>query len=153
MPFPLEILLIHPEPDACAAFTGRFAGLPDVRAIRSRFEDLEPHDAFVTAGNAFGIMTAGVDAAVVRVLGPEIMRRVQERIQDEYLGEQPVGTAFVLPTGHASCRFLVHAPPMRVPGSISGTDKVYVATWAALLAVYRHNLGQEEKIHTLALPA
>jgi hypothetical protein len=90
MPFPLEILLIHPESGACAAFTGRFTGLPDVRVIRARFEDLEPHDAFVTAGNAFGIMTAGVDAAVVRVLGEKIMRRVQERIQDEFLGEQSV---------------------------------------------------------------
>ena len=153
MPFPLSIWLIHPDADACAAFSSRFAGLPDVRVVRSRFEDLDPHDAFVTAGNAFGIMTAGVDAAVVRVLGQDIMRRVQERIQDEFLGEQPVGTAFVLPTGHAACRFLVHAPTMRVPGSIAGTDKVYVATWAALLAVYRHNVAEEEKIRTLALPA
>jgi O-acetyl-ADP-ribose deacetylase (regulator of RNase III) len=72
---------------------------------------------------------------------------------DRYLGEQPVGTAFVLSTGHASIPFLVHAPTMRVPGSISGTDRVYAATWAALLAVYAHNIGSAETIETVALPA
>lgn len=156
MPFPLNIWLIHPEQPACDAFTGRFRGLPDVRVVRSTFEQLEPHDAFVTAGNAFGIMTAGIDAAVVRVLGPDIMRRVQERVQDEFLGEQPVGTAMILPTESEWCRFLVHAPTMRVPGSISGTDKVYCATWAAFQSVYRHNVvhGESDQgIHTLALPA
>jgi O-acetyl-ADP-ribose deacetylase (regulator of RNase III) len=156
MPFPINLWLIHPEPAACEAFTRRFAGLPSVRVLQTTFEQLEPHDAFVTAGNAFGIMTAGIDAAVVAKLGQELMRQVQEQIQDDYLGEQPVGTAFIVPTGNAHCRYLVHAPTMRVPGSIGGTDKVYSATWAALLAVYRHNVAAtapEDKIGTLALPA
>ena len=139
MPFPLNLFLVHPEPAACDAVRARFAEMPNVRVVQAVFEDLEPVDAFVTAGNAFGIMTAGIDAAVVRVLGQRVMDDVQARIRDEYLGEQPVGTAFVLPTGHPRCRFLVHAPTMRVPGSIAGTDKVYAATWAALLAVYQHN--------------
>ncbi len=72
---------------------------------------------------------------------------------DRYLGEQPVGTAFILPTGHPAIPFLVHAPTMRVPGSISGTDRVYAATWAALLAVYAHNIDSDEKIETVAFPA
>ena len=42
---------------------------------------------------------------------------------------------------------------MRVPGSIAGTDKVYVATWAALIAVYRHNATTEPKINSVAFPA
>src|SRR3954449_4225251 len=116
-----------------------FAGLPNVRVVRGRFEDLEPHDCFVTAGNAFGLMTAGIDAAVVRRFGEPLMQRVQHRIMNDYFGEQPVGTAFVLPTGDPSRPFLCHAPTMRVPGSIDGTDKVYAATWAALLAVEAHN--------------
>ncbi len=58
---------------------------------------------------------------------------------DEYFGEQPVGSAFVLSTGHPAVPFLAHAPTMRVPGSIEGTDKVYCATWAALLAIHAHN--------------
>src|SRR5687768_13158327 len=116
--------LVHPDEGACAAFRRRFAGLPNVRVVRGRRDALDPHDCFVTAGNAFGLMTAGIDAAVVARFGQDLMRRVQQRIMDEYFGEQPVGTAFVLPTGDPGLPFLCHAPTMRVPGSIEGTDKV-----------------------------
>jgi O-acetyl-ADP-ribose deacetylase (regulator of RNase III) len=145
--------LIHPETAMCDAFRQRFDGLPGARVIRARFEDLEQHDCFVTAGNAFGLMTAGIDAAVVRFFGEPLMERVQHRIMDHYLGEQPVGTAFVVATGHPEVPFLAHAPTMRVPGSIEGTDKVYVATWAAFLAIHAHNTASEQPIEIAAFPA
>jgi O-acetyl-ADP-ribose deacetylase (regulator of RNase III) len=148
-----QIWLVHPEAEMCEAFTHRFAGLPGVRVVRGRFEDLGPHDCFVTAGNAFGLMTAGIDAAVIQRFGTSLMERVQFRIMDEYRGEQPVGTAFVVETGDPQIPFVAHAPTMRVPGSIAGTDKVYVATWAALLAVQAHNQANDQKIATVALPA
>lgn len=140
------------------AFARRFAGLANATVVRSTFEQLPPHDAFVTAGNSYGIMTAGIDAAVVRVCGAGLMRRVQDRILDDHLGEQPIGTAFVIDTGLDRLPFIVHAPTMRTPGSIAGTDKVYVATWAALLAVYRHNVAaratsDRRPIATVAMPA
>ena len=149
----ISLSLIHPDETMYAAFRGRFEGLPRVRVIQSRFEDLEPHDCFVTAGNAFGMMTAGIDAAVVRYFGDDLMRRVQFRIMDEYLGEQPVGTAFLVETDHDSIPFLCHAPTMRVPGSICETDKVYSATWAALLAIHAHNVNRKSTIETVAFPA
>jgi O-acetyl-ADP-ribose deacetylase (regulator of RNase III) len=148
-----NLWLIHPEAAMCDAFHLRFGGLPGVRVIRATFEELEPHDCFVTAGNAFGLMTAGIDAAVVRFFGESIMQRVQHRIMDEFFGEQPVGTAFVEATGHPAIPFLAHAPTMRVPGSIEGTDKVYNATWAALLAIHAHNRASEQKIEVAAFPA
>jgi O-acetyl-ADP-ribose deacetylase (regulator of RNase III) len=148
-----ELWLVHPDGEMCAAFHRRFADLPNVRVVEAKFEELEPHDCFVTAGNAFGIMTAGIDAAVVRFFGEDLMRRIQHRIMDEYLGEQPVGTAFLEATGHSRYPFVAHSPTMRVPGSIRGTDKVYVATWAALLAVFQHNLREEQKIEVVAFPA
>ena len=148
-----SVWLVHPDESMCDAFRRRFADLRGVRVVRGRFEALEPHDAFVTAGNAFGLMTAGIDAAVVRVFGEELMRRVQHRIMCDYYGEQPVGTAFVLETGHAAIPFLAHAPTMRVPGNIEGTDKVYCATWAALMAIQAHNATAERKIETAAFPA
>jgi O-acetyl-ADP-ribose deacetylase (regulator of RNase III) len=148
-----SLWLVHPETAMCEAFRRRFAGLPGARVIQGRFEELEPHDCFVTAGNAFGLMTAGIDAAVVRMFGEDLMRRVQQRIMDQFFGEQPVGTAFIVPTGSRWAPFIAHAPTMRVPGSIAGTDKVYSATWAALLAVQAHNLVAEQKIETVAFPA
>jgi O-acetyl-ADP-ribose deacetylase (regulator of RNase III) len=145
--------LVHPDEAMCDAFRLRFDGLPGVRVIQATFEELEPHDCFVTAGNSFGIMTAGIDAAVVRYFGEPLMKRVQHRIMDEFFGEQPVGTAFVVPTGHNAISFVCHAPTMRVPGSVEGTDKVYNATWAALLAIHMHNRTNEEKIAVAAFPA
>jgi len=137
----------------CDAFAHRFVDLPNVRIIQGVFEDLDSHDCFVTAGNAFGIMTAGIDAAVIRRFGKPLMQRVQDRILREYLGEQPVGTAFVEPTGDSDIPFIAHSPTMRVPGSISGTDKVYSATWAALVAINAHNETQTQPIKSVAFPA
>lgn len=153
MPFPLNIILVHPEAETCAAFDEAFEGLPSVSVVRSRFQELAPHDCFVTAGNSYGIMTAGIDAAVVDFHGEDLMRRVQERIRNEYLGEQPIGTAFIEPTGTPGYPYVAHAPTMRTPSGISGTDKVYCAAWAALLAVYRHNVESDDRIDTLAFPA
>lgn len=137
----------------CHAFRTRFASLPGVRVARTHFEDLPPHDCFVTAGNSFGIMTAGIDAAVVGYFGKELMQQIQLRIMNDYLGEQPVGTAFLVETKHRDIPFVCHSPTMRVPGGIDGTDKVYSATWAALLAVYQHNTHHERKIQSVAFPA
>jgi len=148
-----SLWLVHPDAAMCSAFSQRFTGLPNVQVIQGRFEELDPHDCFVTAGNAFGLMTAGVDAAVVRFFGEGLMRQVQHRIMDQFFGEQPVGTAFIVPTADSEIPFVVHAPTMRVPGSIEGTDKVYAATWAALLAVHAHNLTEERKIEVIAMPA
>ncbi len=153
MALPIHLWLVNPNAEMCQAFEDRFSDLPNVRVIHGRFEDLEPHDCFVTAANAFGIMNAGIDAAVVRFHGEELMRRIQFRIMDKYLGEQPIGTSFIEPTGNTQYPFVAHTPTMRVPGSIAGTDKVYAATWAALLAVYRHNVANEEKIDSVAFPA
>jgi O-acetyl-ADP-ribose deacetylase (regulator of RNase III) len=148
-----SLWLVHPEDAMCEAFGRRFAGLPNVRVVRGRFEDLEPHDCFATAGNAFGIMTAGIDAAVIRRFGEELMQRVQHHIMNQFFGEQPVGTTFVIPTDDPSLPFIAHAPTMRVPGNIEGTDKVYSATWAALLAVQAHNQSSGRKIEVVAFPA
>jgi O-acetyl-ADP-ribose deacetylase (regulator of RNase III) len=81
------------------------------------------------------------------------MEQVQFRIMDEYLGEQPVGTAFLVESEHPAVPFVAHAPTMRVPGNIEGTANVYSATWAALLAIHAHNLADERKIETAAFPA
>ena len=148
-----RLWLVHPEDAMCTAFRERFAGLPNVRVVKGLFEDLEPYDCFVTAGNAFGLMTAGIDAAVVRFFGEPLMQRIQQRIMDQFLGEQPVGTAFIEATGKQDYPFVAHAPTMRVPGSIEGTDNVYCATWAALLAVHNHNVTADHKIETVGFPA
>lgn len=135
------------------AFQDAFRAWPSVSVVRDRWENLANHDCFVTAGNAYGLMSAGIDAAVVHRFGPEIQDRVQLRILNEYLGEQPIGTAFLVESGSQEVRFLCHAPTMKVPGDISGTDNIYQATKAALISIYLHNKTAEHPIHTVVLPS
>jgi len=149
----LELMLVNPDPDMCAEWRRSFAAFESVSIVEGLYEDLPPHDCFVTAANSFGLMTAGIDAAVVAFHGQDLMDRLQLRIQSEFLGEQPVGTAIVEPTGTAGFPFVVHAPTMRVPKAVDGTDAVYIATWASLVAIYRHNLESDVRIRSVALPA
>ncbi len=153
MALPIQLWLVNPDSKMCEAFRRCFDDLPKVRFIEGLFEDLEPHDCFVTAANSFGIMNAGIDAAVIRFHGEDLMKRIQFRILDEYLGEQPIGTSMIEATNNGKFPFVAHTPTMRVPGSIKGTDKIYVATWAALVAVYRHNVTSDQKIDSVAFPA
>jgi O-acetyl-ADP-ribose deacetylase (regulator of RNase III) len=153
MVMPLDLILVNPDPDMCAAWRTQFDQLPNVAVIEGLFEDLGEHDCFVTAANSFAMMTAGIDAAVVEFHGQGLMDRLQERILSEFLGEQPVGTAVIEPTGTPGYPFVAHAPTMRVPKGIDGTDAVYIATWAALVAIYRHNLTSETPIRSVAMPA
>ena len=153
MTAPRELWLVHPNPTACEAIRARFERLPNVTVHACDFGDLPPHDAFVTAGNSYGIMTAGIDAAVAARFGRSLVQRVQRHIVGAFLGEQPVGTAFVVETDDPWCPRLVHAPTMRIPGSIAGTDAVYRAAWAALVAVHQENARGEAKIETVCMPA
>jgi O-acetyl-ADP-ribose deacetylase (regulator of RNase III) len=66
--------------------------------------------------------------------------------------EQPVGSSFIIGTGHAKHRWLAHTPTMRVPMDIAHTDHVYVAMWAMLRAVHHHNQQQTDKISMVDCP-
>ena len=107
----------------------------------------------VSAANSFGLMDGGVDLAIIRYFGLELMDAVQDRILKDFRGEQPVGTSFVIETGHDRHPYLAHTPTMRVPMAITRTDNVYLAMWAMMLAVERHNAsGEGRRIETVACP-
>src|SRR6478672_8699414 len=89
-------------------------------------------DAMVSPGNSFGVMNAGLDAAIRAVLGQLTERRVQETIVDRHHGELPVGTAIVVATEHERWPYLVVAPTKRVPECVADTLNAYLAFRAAL---------------------
>ncbi|MEM7151203.1 MAG: macro domain-containing protein [Myxococcota bacterium] len=154
MPHPwFSMRVIHPDAEACEALRERFEGVPQVEVECARYEDLRPHDCFVTAGNAFGVMSAGIDAAVVHRFGRDFMARVQDHIMEAYLGEQPVGTAFLIETGDAERPWICHAPTMRTPTSINNTSHIYTATFASLVHIHRHNVSAAQPIESVVFPA
>lgn len=148
-----RLILVDPNPTLCAAFSTYFGSLPKVEVVNGRFEDLSAFDCLVSAANSFGFMSGGVDAAIVGFFGDELQARVQARIRDEYLGEQPVGTSLIVETGHPQHPYVAHTPTMRLPMPVARTDYAYLATWAMLLAVRAHNrAGKTPPIRSVACP-
>ena len=148
----IKLILVDPNPALCIAYRERFADLPGAEVVQGKFEQLPEFDCMVSAANSFGLMDGGVDLAIIRFFGAELERRVQQRILDEYRGEQPVGTSLIVETGHSRHPYIAHTPTMRVPLSIARTDHVYLAMWAMLLAVSKHNQSGSRPIRIVACP-
>ena len=148
----LRLVLVDPKIEMVVAWRRHFQGLANVEIVAGYFEQLPALDCMVSAANSFGLMDGGVDAAIIRFFGDGLMDRVQRRILDDYLGEQPVGTSVIVETGHPTHPFIAHTPTMRVPMDIARTDNVYRAMWAMLLAVRRHNEHAERRIDVVACP-
>lgn len=151
----IKLILSAPVHEMADAFKRVFGNTDNVDVVEKPFEEISEFDCMVSAANSFGLMDGGVDAAITAFFGTQLQTRVQNHIIREYLGEQPVGSAFVIETGDNHHPWLVHAPTMRVPLTIDGTDAVYNATWAALLAIFQHNKNAttDRKIKTVVLPA
>lgn len=129
-------------------FTRAFEGFPEVEVVFQRFEDTD-FDCVVSAANSFGLMDGGVDQCITDYFGVQMMHRVQNRIIQEYAGEQPVGTSIIVrgltkdmigtENRWDRMKYVAHTPTMRVPRDVSGSDNAYQAMKSALLAVKAHN--------------
>jgi O-acetyl-ADP-ribose deacetylase (regulator of RNase III) len=148
----MRLTFVDKGKEFCDVLRWQFRPHPEVQIVCGKFEELPSFDCVVTAGNSFGLMDAGMDLAVVRFFGRHVMERIQKQILDDYLGEQPVGTCIIVPTDHASHPFVAHAPTMRTPMNIQSTDHVYLAMWATLTAIHRHNRCESRKIESVACP-
>jgi O-acetyl-ADP-ribose deacetylase (regulator of RNase III) len=137
----MEIVFFDPDAAFCEAMT-RYLELDKIAGatvVQSELAALDSFDCLVGGVNSFGLMSVGHDLAAAAQFGPTLQARVQAAILDEYLGEQPVGTALLVETGRADGPYFVHAPIMRVTMRVAFSDHVYCALYAALLAVRRHN--------------
>jgi O-acetyl-ADP-ribose deacetylase (regulator of RNase III) len=148
----MKLILVAPDYSLYKAFQEYFAYFPNVEIVNKYFEQLTEYDCLVSPANSFGMMDGGIDAAIIKFFGISLEKRVQQRILEDYLGEQPVGTSFIIETGHPKHPFLAHTPTMRVPMSINGTDITYTAMWAMLLAIRLYNKNSRRLINSVACP-
>ncbi len=148
----IQLILVDPKPAQCDAWKACFENLPNVQIVRGYFEQLPEFDCIVSAANSFGLMDGGIDLAIVQFFGRQVEKKVQRHILDHYLGEQPIGTSFIIETGHEHHPFLAHTPTMRSPMTVQYTDYPYLAMWALLLSVRQHNQQNDKKITTIACP-
>jgi O-acetyl-ADP-ribose deacetylase (regulator of RNase III) len=148
-----RFIIVTPNSTAAEEIRWATRSSPLIEIVLGKFEEIPSFDCVATAGNSFGLMDAGMDLAVLKFFGPQLQERIQQLILEDYLGEQPVGTCLLIPTGHSRHPFVAHAPTMRIPMNISNTDHVYLATWAVLTAIHRHNRANEQPIRSLVCPA
>jgi O-acetyl-ADP-ribose deacetylase (regulator of RNase III) len=146
-----KLLLADPNAALCDAWAAAFQTYPEVEIFNGRFEQVPVFDCMVSAANSFGLMDGGVDLAITNFFGPALQARVQQFILKHYNGEQPVGSSFIVETGHPAHPFVAHTPTMRVPMPIANTDNVYLAMKAMLQAVQDFNAAGE-RIQTVVCP-
>jgi O-acetyl-ADP-ribose deacetylase (regulator of RNase III) len=147
----LSILLRDINPHVVSAWQAAFAEEALVEISCGHIFDREA-DAVVSPANSFGYMDGGIDLVYSQLFGYQLERRLQSLLQEMHFGELPVGQALVLPTEHAAIPFLVSAPTMRVPSSITRSLNVYLAFRAALIAVLEHNAQSSHPISSLLVP-
>ena len=135
------------------AWSEQFFSMPCVEVFCGRFEDVEEFDCIVSPANSFGLMDGGFDLALSNYFGSELADRVREVIIRSFFGEQPIGTCILVPTGNMHHPYLAHAPTMRVPKDVRGTENCYHAMAAILreVALLNHRVN-EAPICTVLCP-
>lgn len=86
----------------------------------------------VSPANSFGLMDGGYDLALTRWYGNQLQERVQKYIIENYYGEQPVASSFIIDTGKNS-QYLIHTPTMRTPEKIVDTRIIYQSMRTTLM--------------------
>jgi O-acetyl-ADP-ribose deacetylase (regulator of RNase III) len=137
--------------DVVSAWEAEFADETEVHVSHGDIFALKA-DAVVSPANSFGYMDGGIDLVYSNFFGWDLEARLRELLAERHFGELPVGQAVVVPTRHESIPYLVSAPTMRVPSTISRTLNVYLAFRAALIAVLAHNNAENSPISSLLVP-
>lgn len=136
---PLKLILLDTKNFLCRTFADYFEGLPNVEIIHGNFDQLPFFDCIVTAASSLKSATNKIDAAILEFFGKDVEQLIQNRIQEEYLGDQPIGTSLIVETNHSLHPFIAHVPTLRMQSAIAGHDHVYQALWSTLLAIRQHN--------------
>lgn len=133
----MQLLLFDMNPQLCEAWEKEFAGYDAVTVHNVQLEDAPAADCLVAAGNSFGIMDGGLDAAMALQF-PEVVANVREGIAADYKGEIPVGSSIIVPTGDETFPWMAYTPTMRFPRQIAA-ELVYDAMRGMLLTVTKWN--------------
>lgn len=123
------IQLVDRSQDMCDAWTTEFMYCDDVIIYCDDFFSPET-DCIVSPANSFGFMSGGLDGVITKVLGPQIEKKVQDRIANTSIKELLVGDAIIVETDNEKIPYCISAPTMRVSMAIDNTVNVYLASKA-----------------------
>lgn len=120
----------------------------DVILINESFEKFIKNtevQCVVSPANSFGLMDGGYDLALSKWYGNQLQERVQKYILENYYGEQPVASSFIIDAGKDN-QYLIHTPTMRTPGKIVDTRVIYQAMRTTLM------VAKQNKIESILIP-
>lgn len=103
-------------------------------------------DCVVSPGNSHGVMAGGYDRALSEYFGWDLTKRVQAYIIENFEGQQPVGTSFIIDTGMDGIN-LIHTPSMINPSRIKDPNVVYDCTKSTL------EVAIENNVQSIVIPA
>jgi O-acetyl-ADP-ribose deacetylase (regulator of RNase III) len=84
-------------------------------------------------------MDGGYDLAITNWFGEQLQKRVQKYILDNFYGEQPVGTSFIIDAGKDNQK-LIHTPTMRVPSKIIDASIIYQCMRTTLITAIKNSV-------------
>jgi len=133
----MDLWLVDTNREVVEAWRRHFAGLKDVYV---RCDDIlaVAEGALVSPANSYGWMDGGIDEHYTRHFGIELQARLQREIALQKDGKLPVGSALLVPTGHARIPYLISAPTMEMPGPLVSPENCYFAMSAALKVAARN---------------
>ena len=93
----------------------------------------------VSPANAFGLMDGGYDQDLTEWYGIQLQERVQQYIIDNFYGEQPVATSFIIKTNKDN-QYLIHTPTMRTPEMLTDARIIYQCMRTTLMVAKQNNI-------------
>ena len=151
----MHLNLVDTNEEVVAAWHQVFADVPQVTVRHGSIFDY-PADALVSPANSFGYMNGGLDFAISKHLGWHLEKDLQRIIREKYYGELLIGQAEILPTGNAQFPYLIAAPTIRTPMTITRGPNIYQAMKAILILLRYGKMATGElvsdRVKRVAIP-
>ena len=101
-------------------------------------------------------MNGGIDFSISKNLGWHIEKKVQKKIREDYFGELLIGQSLIVETDNKDFPYLISAPTMRTPMTITKTPNVYLAMKSIMTLIKYGKLDDgtliSKRINSIAIP-
>lgn len=145
----MKIYLLDRKQNMIKCWKQYFAGIDNVEIVYddfANFMDTYDVECVVSPANSFGLMDGGYDLAITKWFGTGLILKVQKYIIDNFKGEQPVATSFLIDTEYKNIK-LIHTPTMREPELIKEPLVIYQCMRTTLMEAIKHN------VNSIVIPA
>lgn len=145
----IKIYLLDRNAEMTRSWAEWFARVKNVEIVNADFADFMNDNkvmCVVSPANSYGLMDGGYDAAITSWFGDGLQKKVQAYILNNFYGEQPVGSSFVIDTGKDDIK-LIHTPTMRRPERIRDPLVVYQCMRTCLM------VAMDNDIDSIVIPA